>query len=343
MSNPRTALNVPLWHHPEDARTGHRPGSHRLITPENYLPRCAEPPQMGWQRLAFQAGIRQVRPGSRERGHRTWKQLIRRPLSAPKIVAVFSPKGGVGKSTTTVELGQVLAGVRGDLVAALDANPDSGNLVKRLPEPHSRFSADDLDRDADRLARYSDLLPYLTQDDSGLCVIRSSDNPWGRLGPNEYRHILGALSRFYSIILVDLGTGLREPAFLSIIDRADAVVAVTEPSFDAAEVAIGGIDWLRYQFPGKIGAGTLVLNATEARYTRIDVGRLAAEFSKHMVSVLPVPRDPHLAMGGVPQWSLLAKPTQDAYLRLAAHVIQGLPNTEPLVRNGPRPPWALPT
>lgn len=315
-----------LWAKPAPDEA--RPGRHRLLKAEAYLPARAEPPEMGWQHLAFRLGVRGVKPGGREHRHRIWTRFIRRPLHGPKIIAVFSPKGGVGKSTTTIELGQTLARVRGDLVAALDANPDSGNLVKRLPEPYSPRSADDLARAAGTLGRYTDLLPYVTQDDSGLSVIRSSDNSWQRLGPDEYRQVLGALSRFYSIILVDLGTGMREPAFLSIVNMADAVIAVTEPSFDSAEVAIAGIDWLRGQIPGKVGAGTLVLNAVEPRYTRIDTGRLAAEFGKRMVSVLEVPRDPHLAMGGVPLWPLLARHTQDAYLALAAHVIDGLPNEE---------------
>jgi MinD-like ATPase involved in chromosome partitioning or flagellar assembly len=290
--------------------------------------REAEPPEMGWRGLAYRAGAHRVKPGERELRHRACLRFIRRRMQAPKIIAVFSPKGGVGKSTTAIMLGQVLAQVRGDLIAALDANPDSGNLVKRLREPYSPHAADDLGRDISQIARYTDLLPYLTKDDSGLCVIRSAEDAAGRLGPDEYRTILGLLSRFYGITIVDLGTGIREPAFLSIVDAADALVAVTEPSLDATEVAIGGIDWLRRQFPAKIGGGTLVLNATEPHYTQVDVGRLAAEFGKHMVRVLQVPRDPHLATGGPPRWPLLARQTRDAYLGLAAAVIEGLPDEE---------------
>jgi MinD-like ATPase involved in chromosome partitioning or flagellar assembly len=281
---------------------------------------------MGWRGLAYLAGARRVKPGERELRHRACLRFIRRRMRTPKIIAVFSPKGGVGKSTTAIMLGQVLAQVRGDLIAALDANPDSGNLVRRLPGPCSPHTADDLGRDISQIARYTDLLPYLTKDDSGLCVIRSADDAAGRLGPDEYRTILGLLSRFYGITIVDLGTGIREPAFLSIVDAADALVAVTEPSLDATEVAIGGIDWLRRQFPAKIGGGTLVLNATEPHYTHVDVGRLAAEFGKHMIRVLQVPRDPHLATGGPPRWPLLARPTREAYLGLAAAVIEGLPD-----------------
>jgi MinD-like ATPase involved in chromosome partitioning or flagellar assembly len=328
-ADPPRAVPVPV---PDTLPVLSRPGRHRkqrLLRPEDYLPDRPEPPELGWQRFAFQLGVRHVKPGQRERQHRTWHRLIRRQLRSPKVIAVFSPKGGVGKSTTTVELGQVLSWVRGDLIAALDANPDSGNLVKRLPEPYSEYSALELGRDADQLARYNDMLPYLTRDNSGLCVVRSSDDAAERLGPDEYRTILGLLSRFFSVIITDLGTGVREAGFLSIIDAADAVVAVTEPTFDAAEVAMEGIEWLRRRYPGKIGAGTLVLNATESHYTHVDTGRLATEFGKHMVRVLRVPRDPHLAMGGVPQWPLLAKQTQDAYLELAAHVMDGLPDDPP--------------
>lgn len=43
-------------------------------------------------------------------------------------IAVMSLKGGVGKTTTTVALGNTLASLRGDRVIAIDANPDRGTL-----------------------------------------------------------------------------------------------------------------------------------------------------------------------------------------------------------------------
>lgn len=270
--------------------------------------------------------MRRIRPGARELRHREWTRQIRRSLRSPKVVAVFSPKGGVGKSTTALQVGEVLARVRGDLVAALDANPDSGNLVKRVREPYSVSTAGELHRDHANVARYADLMPYLTQSDQGLCVVRSDPGAATRLGPREYREILELLSRFYSVVVVDLGTGMREPAFLSILESADSLVAVSRPTFDAAEVLAEGLDWLSGRFPEKIGHATMVLNALDPGPGQLDTDRLGGDFGDWVGQVLSVPFDRHLATGGVPQWPLLAARTQDAYLELAAGIIGTLPD-----------------
>jgi len=270
--------------------------------------------------------MRRIRPGARELRHRDWTRRIRRSLRSPKIVAVFSPKGGVGKSTTALQVGEVLARLRGDLVAALDANPDSGNLVKRVREPYSVSTAGELHRDRAEIERYADLMPYLTQADSGLCVVRSDPGAAARLGPTEYREILRLLTRFYAVVVIDLGTGMREPAFQSIIEAADSVVAVTRPTFDAAEVLIEGLDWLAGRFGDKITDATMVLNGVDPDPGRLDAGRLAEDFADRVGRVLSVPHDRHLASGGVPQWPLLTRHGQDAYLRLAANIVDALPD-----------------
>ena len=311
-------------------RGGERPGlSERFLRPEDYLTEPVEPPEMGWRREAWRLGARRLRPSARELRHRDWTRQIRRSLRSPKVVAVFSPKGGVGKTTTTLQLGQVLSTLRGDLVAALDANPDSGNLVKRVREPYSVATAGELHRDRANVVRYADLMPYLTQSDSGLCVVRCDPSAAARLGPQEYREILELLTRFYSMVMIDLGTGMRESAFLSILDVADAVVAVSRPTFDAAEVLAEGLHWLAVRFPHKIAAATMVLNAVESRPGQLDTDRLTEQFGHWVGRILSVPYDRHLAGGGVPQWPLLARHTQDSYLELAAGIVGSLPNERP--------------
>jgi MinD-like ATPase involved in chromosome partitioning or flagellar assembly len=297
------------------------------LAPAGYLPPLSvDSPELGWQRMAFRLGARHVHPGGRELRYREWHRQIRRPVDGPKVIAVFSPKGGVGKSTTASQLGHVLATVRGEQVAALDANPDSGNLVRRVSGRYSTFSASDLYQDAGRLERYSDLVPYTTQTSSGLSVIRSDPSVGRRLGPDAYQDILTLLSQFYSTIIIDLGTGIREPSFLALMRAADAVIAITGPGFDAVEVVIEGIDRLSRDFPAKIGAGTALINAVERGRGRAGMDRPADKLGTRMAQVQCVPRDRHLAAGGVVHWELLSGKTQDAYLDLAAAVVRTLPD-----------------
>ena len=54
-------------------------------------------------------------------------------------IAVVSPKGGVGKTTTTALLGSLLAFLRRDRVIAVETNPDWGSLGRRLVPDHPVF------------------------------------------------------------------------------------------------------------------------------------------------------------------------------------------------------------
>jgi MinD-like ATPase involved in chromosome partitioning or flagellar assembly len=301
----------------------------RLLLPEDYLPQEGEPPELGWRRAAWRAGARWIKPGPRELRRREWTRLARHPVLAPRVIAVVSPKGGVGKSTTAALLGGVLARVRGDLVAALDGSHYSGDLAERLSDTRSPFGVHELHRDAHQIVRYSDLAPYLTISDTGLRAVRSDPGSDVRLGPAEYCALLAMLSRFFSITVVDLGTGIREPAFEAVIEAADAVVAVTGTGFDAVEVLVEGLDWLSRRFPAVSRTVTAVINVVAPKWDALDASRIAETLRDWAAGVIQVPRDPHLAVGGVVQWPLLTRHTQDASLELAAAVISVLPDSGP--------------
>ena len=58
------------------------------------------------------------------------------PMTRPNTVAVISPKGGVGKTTISFVLGNLLAEQLRLRVVALDANPDFGTLASLAPDDH---------------------------------------------------------------------------------------------------------------------------------------------------------------------------------------------------------------
>ena len=274
---------------------------------------------MSWRQLIWPTSARNISPGRRERAQLDWQQRIRRQLATPKVVAVISPKGGVGKSTTALELGHVLARLRGDLVVALDASPGSGSLVKRLPRPHSRYHAGHLRADSAQISRFSEILPYVTQADSGLYALSSNQNPDRHLGPADYLDVLDALTRFYSLVLVDTGASIHEPAARAIIHAADVLVAVTDTTFEATEVVLDGLGWLRTQ--EHLPRITAVINAVRPGTCGGCSRQLAADLGQQADHVVLVPHDPHLTAGRTAQRQLLGRQARDAYLNLAATVI----------------------
>jgi MinD-like ATPase involved in chromosome partitioning or flagellar assembly len=283
-------------------------------------PAVAEPVSAD-RSAAWRLGLRPRGTSRPDRWRAAWRESIKAPVASPKVIAVFSPRGGVGKTTTALHLGHALAMVRGDLVVAVDANPDFGNLVQRVGEPHSAHGVGGLLRAAGQLTCSSDLLPYLTRAGTGLMVVRSGEDPAGRLGPAQYRLLLETLGRHCAVVVVDLGTGMREPAFLGIAAAADALVVVTEPDAEAAESAVDAIDWVSQRIPGRDRACAMVINAARPASVGLNAGEVAAGAGLYVDQVLQIPHDAHLAAGRVSQWNRLAARTQDAYLRLGAAIM----------------------
>ena len=70
-------------------------------------------------------------PSGLQREEDELARRISRQLQGSYNTAVLSLRGGIGKTSTTVGVGLTLAEYRGDQPCAIDANPDSGDLVER--------------------------------------------------------------------------------------------------------------------------------------------------------------------------------------------------------------------
>src|SRR4051794_26310181 len=100
---------------------------------------------------------RQVQRLLVSRGERDEAELERRirtqpTVTRPNTVALISPKGGVGKTTSTFAVGNLLATHLKLRAIAVDANPDFGTLARLAPDStrSERTLADLLD-DADSI------------------------------------------------------------------------------------------------------------------------------------------------------------------------------------------------
>ena len=79
-------------------------------------------------------------------------------MTRPNTVALISPKGGVGKTTSTFVAGNLLASHLKLRAIAVDANPDFGTLARLAPDDRrSERSLADLLDDADRLNTAAEL------------------------------------------------------------------------------------------------------------------------------------------------------------------------------------------
>ena len=178
--------------------------------------------------------------------------LERRLLDQPGVtrantVALISPSGGVGKTTCTFLIANLLASHLKLRAVAVDADPGFGSLAQLVPESRrSGRGLNDLLAAADRLLTAAELGPYVSRLPSGLHVIAargSGDRP----GPDEYGEAVALLSCFYDVVVLDLRTGLVGPLARFAASRADQVVLVTTPDRITSLSALDALAALRHR------------------------------------------------------------------------------------------------
>jgi MinD-like ATPase involved in chromosome partitioning or flagellar assembly len=187
-----------------------------------------------------------------EREEAELERLLRGPsgVTRPNLVALISPKGGVGKTTSTFLAGNLLASHLKLRAIAVDANPDFGTLGRLSGEPEraGRSLADLLD-DADRLGTAAELRPYVSRLPSGLHLLAAPADATltASLGPDRYGELVAFLSCFYEAVLLDLGTGVAGPLARFAIERADQVVLVTTPEWITASIVLDALVHLKHE------------------------------------------------------------------------------------------------
>jgi MinD-like ATPase involved in chromosome partitioning or flagellar assembly len=241
-------------------------------------------------------------------------------------VAVMSLKGGVGKTTTCVGLGSMLASLRGDRIIALDANPDRGTLSDKV-RLETSATVRDLLNERDQIQRYADVRAFTSQAPSRLEVLASDRDPAVSIAFSEedYYDAARVLEHFYSISLTDCGTGLLHSAMAGVLRMADQIVLVSSPSVDGARSASATLDWLDAHEYGDLVRNAVVVLSMIRPHSKssVDLDRLESHFAGRCRAVVRIPYDPHLEEGAEVDIEQMAPAAVNAYLMLAATVGDG--------------------
>jgi MinD-like ATPase involved in chromosome partitioning or flagellar assembly len=212
-------------------------------------------------------------------------------VTRPNTVALISPKGGVGKTTSTFVVGNLLSAHLKLRTVAVDANPDFGTLARLAPDDRrSERSLADLLQDADRLRTAAELAPYVSRLPTGLHVLGAPADAalTASLGPERYGELAAFLSTFYEVVLLDLGTGVAGPLARFAIERADQVVLVTTPEWVTSSVVLGALSHLQHDHT------TVAIN--RARQDSVAVDAIEDRFrAEHLHRAVTVPHDEHFA------------------------------------------------
>ena len=262
------------------------------------------------------------------KGEREEAELEQRIRGLPGVtrantIALVSPKGGVGKTTSTFLVGNLLASHLKLRVVAVDANPDFGTLARLSPEARrSERSLADLLDDADALKTAAELNAYVSRQPTGLHVLAAPRDPdlTARLGPDRYGELVAFLSCFYEVVLLDLGTAVAGPLARFAIDRADQIVLVTTPEWVTSSVVIEALSYLQHDHT-TVALNKLLLRAADLRM-------IEQHFrSEHLHRSITIPYDEQLATTldtGAYALEALGRPTRVAIKQLGLAVAEQL-------------------
>jgi pilus assembly protein CpaE len=143
--------------------------------------------------------------------------------AASGIVAVFSPKGGVGKTTLAFNLAVALQHL-GPRTVLIDGNLQFGDLRGLLKVPGDAASI--LELPTDRVAQ-SDLQRVLWRDPSGIDILMAPPRieMAEMLSARDVEKVLSILRRVYPMIVVDLSPAIND-VNLVFLDNATTILQV---------------------------------------------------------------------------------------------------------------------
>jgi MinD-like ATPase involved in chromosome partitioning or flagellar assembly len=171
-------------------------------------------------------------------------------VSRANVVAVISPKGGVGKTTSAFVVGSLLADRLRLRAIAVDANPDFGTLAALAPDRlRCERSLADLLSDIERIETAAQLRSYVSALPSGLHLLGAPSDAevMAGLGPEAYGELLALLATFYELVLLDLGTGVAGQLAQFAIGRADQVVLVMTPEWVTSSAVLAALEHLEHE------------------------------------------------------------------------------------------------
>ena len=183
---------------------------------------------------------------------------------ARRVVAVFSPKGGVGTTMIATNIAIVAAARKVDRVVLVDLDLQFGAAATHLNlEPKQTIA--DVVRDEAALREPELLRTYAMRHDSGLHVLAAPMTPEAAelVTPDHVSHVVGTLLEGYESVVIDAGSTLDE-RILNVFELADTIVLPVYPEIPALKAMHALLDYLNET--GAIGAkATFVLNNMFAR------------------------------------------------------------------------------
>ncbi|MHA7221424.1 MinD/ParA family ATP-binding protein [Arthrobacter sp. RHLT1-20] len=269
-------------------------------------------------------------PSARQREEDELARRISRQLQGSYNTAVLSLKGGIGKTSTTVGVGLTLAEFRGDPPCAIDANPDSGDLVERalgegIYQQQSPRTITDLLQNVESVDSLTALARYMHHA-GRLHLIAGEQDPEvsDSLTAEEYLRIRKLISGYYSVALTDCGTGVTHNAMSGILQSADNLIIAAGYAVSGAKRARSTLHWLAGHGYEELARNAIVVITDKDEVSsRVDKDAIEDHLSGICRQLIAVPHDRGVADGDLVTLDVLRPETRRAYREIAAAIVDG--------------------
>ncbi len=155
------------------------------------------------------------------------------------VIAVFNPKGGVGKTTVSLNLAAALQIHRGQRVLLLDADTVTGHVATSLGLEQVRTVVDAWNEDVEEGLEPRPFGQLATQHQNGLDVVVLTSTPLDTeiLTPARVGDALSHCRRGYDFVVVDMHPSYSE-LNQEIFERADRILVPITPDVPALRAGV---------------------------------------------------------------------------------------------------------
>jgi len=176
------------------------------------------------------ASIRQVNSREREKAGRFAASPLPRPqdpVGDGRVVAVFSPKGGVGRTTIAVNLAVAAASELGKKVTLVDGSFQFGDVAVLLNLNPKDKSMAELVPELEQGRDPESVEAFTLTHSSGIHVLLAPPSPEMAelITPAGVKHIIEILRQRSELVVVDCAAWFND-SLLGILDQADIVLTL---------------------------------------------------------------------------------------------------------------------